>query len=372
MANNLTSEKLSALVADYLKSNKICVTGFEASKDNILGLLDKIGKTITIDGVYESELDFMNGETLPLGKTIEEYFEDFVPPEEYTANAGIENITRKDATARPVKYSYTQGRKKWSTTKPYDDIERAFATEEGAAQALTGLVLRLNQAYQMWRDELKKELLGKYAAKADEIMSTTAVYATKTAYAVGTALKSASSNGVVGIVFNAIEASSTLTWAEQVAAGNINVVDMVTSIAEPTDTITGNTFIKRVKKYARKAKFKNHENLNGTLILPTPKSNLRLVINTYLMPDLEVDTWAGAFHKDLVALPASVSETDSFGSNSDVIALLIDDRGVKVHNSYQAIRETQLGDDDALKLVKHSEDTAFYSANTFIHVFKKA
>lgn len=372
MSNNLTTAKLSALIAEYLNANNICVEGFSASKENILGLLDKVGKTITLDGVYESELDFMNGEDLPLGKTIEEYFEDFVPPEEYVANAGVENVTRKDATARPVKYSYTQGRRKWSTTKPYDDLERAFSTEAGATQALTGLVLRLNQSYQMWRDELKKELLGQYASKADSIMSTSEVYAKSKAYAVGTALKSASSNGVIGVVFNAIDASNALTWDEAVKAGYISVVTLTTSIDEPTDTITGNAFIKSVKKYARKAKFKNHENLNGTLILPTPKSNLRLIINTYLMPDLEVDTWAGAFHKDLVALPAIVSETDSFGSNSDVIAMLIDDRGVKVHNTYQAIRETQLGDDDCLKLVKHSEDTAFYSANTFIHVFKKA
>ncbi len=367
LPNNLTAARLSMLVANYLKSNKICVAGFEASKDNILGLLDKIGKTITIDGVYESELDFMNGETLPLGKTIEEYFEDFVPPEEYTANAGLENITRKDATARPVKYSYTQGRKKWSTTKPYDDLERAFQTEEGATQALTGLVLRLNQSYQMWRDELKKELLGKYAAAAKAIMDTDQEWA-NSPKPVGAAFSN-SERGEVAVVFNASDESYGWDLAKEM--GYINVVDLVTTIDAPTDTASGNAFIKAVKKYARKAKFKNHENLNGTLILPTPKANLRLVINTYLMPDLEVDTWAGAFHKDLVALPAIVSETDSFGSESDVLAMLIDDRGVKVHNTYQAIRETQLGDDDALKLVKHSEDTAFYSANTFIHVFYK-
>ena len=119
-------------------------------------------------------------------------------------------------------------------------------------------------------------------------------------------------------------------------------------------------------------KFKNHENLNGALVKPTPEANRRLVIDTSLMPELEVKTLAGAFHDERLAMPATMSEVEDFGAgNSDVLAILLDERGAKLHNSYNATRTQPLADDDAILYVKHTEDTAFISANTFVHVFLK-
>ena len=368
----LTKEQLATLLANYLKANKIAVAGFEASKDNVLGLLDKIGKTIEIDGVYASELDWMDGDTLPAGKTIEEYFEDFIAPEDYVKESGLGNINGPEIGARPVRYSYTQGRKKWKVKKYFDDLERAFSTEAGAINALEGITERLESSYRMWRDDAKRALLGTLATKAKEIMNTTTAYGTSKAFTTGTALKKDAAGTAIGIVFKDIPSSNSLTWDKAVAQGFIAPVALVEKVDVPIDDVTDEAFIIAIKKAVRKMKFKNHENLNGALVKPTPEANRRLVIDTSLMPELEVKTLAGAFHEERLAMPATMTEVEDFGAgNGDVLAILLDERGAKLHNSYNATRTQPLADDDAILYVKHTEDTAFISANTFVHVFLK-
>lgn len=368
----LTKEQLATLLANYLKANKIAVVGFEASKDNVLGLLDKIGKTIEIDGVYASELDWMDGDSLPAGKTIEEYFEDFIAPEDYVKESGLGNINGPEIGARPVRYSYTQGRKKWKVKKYFNDLERAFSTESGAINALEDITERLESSYRMWRDDAKRALLGTLASKAKEIMTTTTTFAKSTAYTTGKAVRKDSNGSAYAIVFKDIPSSNTLDWAGAVSAGYLAPVNLVEKVDVPADDVNGEAFIIAIKEAVRKMKFKNHENLNGALVKPTPEASRRLVIDTSLMPELEVKTLAGAFHDERLAMPATMSEVEDFGAgNGDVLAILLDERGAKIHNSYSATRTQTLADDDAILYVKHTEDTAFISANTFVHVFLK-
>ena len=368
----LTKEQLATLLANYLKANKIAVVGFEASKDNVLGLLDKIGKTIEIDGVYASELDWMDGDSLPAGKTIEEYFEDFIAPEDYVKESGLGNINGPEIGARPVRYSYTQGRKKWKVKKYFNDLERAFSTESGAINALEDITERLESSYRMWRDDAKRALLGTLASKAKEIMTTTTTFAKSTAYTTGKAVRKDSNGSAYAIVFKDIPSSNTLDWAGAVSAGYLAPVNLVEKVDAPADDVNGEAFIIAIKEAVRKMKFKNHENLNGALVKPTPEASRRLVIDTSLMPELEVKTLAGAFHDERLAMPATMSEVEDFGAgNGDVLAILLDERGAKIHNSYSATRTQTLADDDAILYVKHTEDTAFISANTFVHVFLK-
>jgi len=58
--NNVTQKQLSEIIAKYLKSNKISIVGFEANKNNVAGLIDKVGATFMIDGEEEEELAFMD------------------------------------------------------------------------------------------------------------------------------------------------------------------------------------------------------------------------------------------------------------------------------------------------------------------------
>lgn len=366
--HNVTKSSLTEILTKYLKENKICADGFEVSRENIAGLLDKVGATFMIDGEDKEELAFMDA-TLKGPNTVEEYFEDFVPPEDYVKDAGVENVTRRDPTFRPVKYSYTQGKKKFKTTKPFNDLERAFQTEEGAAAALAKILSRLNSSWILWRNGVKRETVGQYAKRASSLMSNAKTFAVSTAYKVGESVKDA--NGNVAIVFNEIEASNKATYDALVKDGHLAPVNLATTIDTPSDNDTGKAFIKAVKHWCRTMAHDNHENLNGALTLATPSGSARLIINMYLMPDIEVETIAGAFHEEKLAMPVTIEEVQNFGSNSDVLAILVDERGLKLYNDYNALRTQGLADDDAMNFVKHTEDTAFYSANTFIHVFNK-
>lgn len=367
---SLTKAQLASLIATYLNANKIGVMGFTASKDNVLGLLDKIGKQVFIDGVYSSELDFMNGDVLPAGKTIEEYFEDFIAPEPYAKNNGVDNLNAPEIGSRPVTYSYTLGKQVFPLKKYFNDLERAFRTEAGAINALNTIVERLESSYLMWRDDAKRGLLGYFGKRAEDAMTPSKTFAVKTAYSVGESVKDNAGN--VAIVFKTITTANTLAWAEAIKAGLLAPIHLVSSVDTPTDADTGENFIIAVKEQVNKMRFKNHENLNGALVKPTPQANRRLIINVGLMPTLEVKTLAGAFHEDKLSYPAVVTEVEDFGEgHDDILAILIDDRGAKLHNSWSSTLDQIAGRDNAILYFKHTEDTAFISCNTFIHVFKK-
>ena len=58
---------------------------FSATTNNLIGLVDKIGKIVMLDGTFTDKLPEFDGENLPLGKTIEEYFIDLIAPSTYDA-----------------------------------------------------------------------------------------------------------------------------------------------------------------------------------------------------------------------------------------------------------------------------------------------
>lgn len=71
----MTLKEIEAAVASYVAAANQAGT-WSATTNNLAGLLDKIAKTVTIDGLFEDKLPELDGEELPLGKTIEEYYQD--------------------------------------------------------------------------------------------------------------------------------------------------------------------------------------------------------------------------------------------------------------------------------------------------------
>ena len=60
---------LKSAIKTYVDATKQAGV-WKATTDNIYGLLDKVGKVITIDGVYQDKLPELDGDELPLGKTL--------------------------------------------------------------------------------------------------------------------------------------------------------------------------------------------------------------------------------------------------------------------------------------------------------------
>ena len=318
----MTLDQLNSFVATYVAAAKQAGEWIGRAT-SVFGLMEKIGKQITIDGNFEDKLPELDGEDLPYGKTIEEWFLDLILPTTYTAPEDGQTYGVKYAkpTAEQASYCYTLGRRTIETSKPYDDYERAALGATEAANFSTKIVERLYNSESLYRYTQKKQLLANMIAKAE-------------------------------------------------AATNAST--LVQTIAVPADTNTAEAFIKQVKEDVETAGFANEgHNLGNCLIGAAPE--MTLFIKKGVMPTIEVDALAGAFNRGDLAIPAKIKVIDDFGNNTTgVYAMLVDTRGVKLHNGYRAIRTDEHGGEDFVTFTLHSENTGFISKYTFVKVYKSA
>ena len=366
----LTYPQLKDLVANVITTANLSSDSFKETSNNVAGLLDKIGKIYSIDTNFKADkLARFDGEYLTYGRTIEEWQADLILPQDYDST-GANCMAPDPSTFRPVFYSYTIGRKKIKQTIRNNDLERAVHNVGEFASLTAQLIGRLDDSTVQYKYALKREMLGKYAGIAIEEQNASTVYATKTAYAVNTCVKESSTSDVRGIVFKKIDATNTLTWANAVAGGYIVPLDLVTSIAIPTTDEEGQEFIKAVKKDVEIAgDYSQGHSLNGNALGAT--AGLVLIVKQGILPVIDVETMAGAFHLDKLALPAEVITIPDFGKDDNgIFAVLMDSRGMALHTSYDAVRENFNGDGDFINYFRHLEHTATCSRNTFIRVYK--
>ncbi len=323
--SKMTIAALQSAMATYVAAAKQAGV-WNKTNDNLIGLIDKIGKTVQINGVYADKLPELEGDNLPLGKTIEEYFIDLTMPETYSdiTTEGAKDDVPALPAVEDVCYNYTLGRQKVKTTVPFDNLERAFNTSEGAAAAITDISAKLQNSVDMTKYQMKKQLLGNVASKAIAVKAT--------------------------------------------------VPDVYKAMPVPVDTETSEAFITAIKQAAEDASFAHQGGLGNRLIGAAPE--LKLYVKKGVMPIVEVEALAGAFNSEKLALPASVTVVDDFGtitggtSGKQVYAILIDPRGVKLHEGYNASRYKENADGDFVNYVRHFEETGFISKSTFVRVFE--
>ena len=368
----LSLAELSALLASVVTEAKASNPSFVESHDNIVGLIDKIGKIVTFDTSYLDKLALFDGEDLSFGKTIEEWQQDLQLPESFDAD-GSGALAPHVPTYRPVSYSYTLGRKVWKTTIPYDNIERAVHFEEQFISITAMIMKRLEDSYIMFKYGLKREALGLLASmclEAEDVSNATA-YAISTAFDVGDVVYGGTSPYETAIVVKPIPATNSKTWAQALEAGLIIKYELSKIVAVPVDATTGENFVKAVKTDIEIASdVSEGHSLNGNTL--GASEGLVLLVKQGVIPAVEVDVMAGAFHSEKVALPAELVVVKDFGSQapSGVYAILMDRRGMRLHNTYRAVREQLNADGDFMNYFRHSEDTVHISRNTFVRIYK--
>lgn len=354
---------LQSAVKTYIDSAKIANTAFTATTEELTGLINKIFREVFLDGDYSEDLGFMDGFQVTVGNTIEEYFANFVSPEDYDAT-GANALAPARPSWQKATYSSRLGRKKFKTTKDYGTIQKAFNSIEAYESLVMAIVKRLYDSVTLYLNDCKRQLIGTVCTKLEGVASDTA-FAKGKAYKAGDRV----ANGVIlEDMTTAQNAYASLADAQK--AGKAVALDLVTSIAVPADTETGEAFIKSVKTYAEKFQKPNQGySYNGNIAGRAP--SYVLILKDGIMPSLEVDTLAGAFHDDKLAFPVEVKHVKDFGDNADCFALLIDSRAMKLHNAYRAVREQENGDGDFVNYVLHDEEIAFYSPNCMMHAWKK-
>ena len=308
----MTIEGLETFVKTYVDKTKQA-GAWVSSTDNLLKLQDKIGKQITLDGSFQDKLPELSGDELPLGKSTEEYMIDLTLPSAFDPT-GADNDKPAYPTVEDVAYCYTLGRKKIKTSVPYDNVERAALTAEGAATMTGKIMERIQNSQSLYEYNLKKQLLANMVDKA---------------------------------------------------AGNATVV------ALPNTTENAEKAIIAIKSAVEDASFAHEgDSLTaGALIGASPE--LVLYVKKGFMPQVEVNAFAGAFNKADLAIPATIKVVDDIPcTDTKVWGVLIDPRGVKLHTGYKAMRSHENADGDFVNYTLHSEFTGFISKYTFVRVFK--
>ena len=307
-------------MTEYVAASKQAGAWVE-SRNNFTGMLDKVGKQITLVGGFYDRLEALNGDDLPLGKTIEEYFIDLTLPTSFTSAAvdGAKDLEPALPSVGEVSYSYSLGRQYVKTTVPYDNFERAMISTEGASNVATDIMTKLQNSYDMARYAIKKQLLGNAGRKA---------YPDNT--------------------------------------GNLPTIETATD---------GENWIKTIKTDIESAQFANTTCLANAGVAEEDKvvigaaPELVLYVKKGVIPALEVTTYAGAFNRGDLAVPARIEVVDDFGDNGDLIAILADSRAIKLHNGYNAVRSKENATGDFINFVRHYEVTGFISKYAFIKAY---
>ena len=368
----LSLAELKTAVASYVSSSSIANTTFSATRNNIVGLLDKIGKIVQLDTSFFDKLPELDGEYLSYGKTVEEYFQDLILAVDYNQdNDGSRALKFYSPTYRPVAYSYSLGKKIIATSIPNNNIERAVHNEEQFIDIVATQEKRLSDSKAVWKYQVKREMLGKLIDKvATAYSGATAYVQNTTVCAEGTYYK-ATIDGVVHTAVCVLNQTGAVnkSFAEMCEAGILIELHMIQEVPVPEDTSTGEAFIKAVKEAVEKAQdVSEGYSLNGNTI--GAEMGLKLYFIQGVRPVLDVDTMAGAFRPEYLNVDVEEKTIKDFGSTtSKAYALLMDPRGARLHIDYEAVRENFNGFGDFLNLFSHIESTAFISRNCFVKIF---
>ena len=372
-SNKLSLEGLAAAVASYVQSNKIAYNSFTASYNNIVGLIDKVGLIETIDTTFFDKLPELDGTRLETGKTVEEFYQDLILAIDYNQDEdGSRAMKFYSPTYRPVAWSYSLGKKVIPQSIPNNNIERAVNDLEQFANIVAVATKRLADSKAAWKYQVKREMLGKLVDKCEAAYSGATAYTqNSTVLAEGSYYKWTDSDSVNHFAVCVVNQTAAInkTGNELLADGILIELQMVEEVAIPEDSTTGEAFIKALKHAVEVAQdISEGYSLNGNTI--GAEQGLALYVKQNVMPSLEVDTMAGAFHLEKLSTGVSAKVIKDFGSTtSKAYAILMDRRGARLHIDYEAVRENFNGFGDFVTLFSHIESTAFLSRNCFVKIF---
>lgn len=364
MAN--TIESIKAAVKEFLDATKIANPAFTPEKEEITGLLVKIAKMWHLTQNFNDKLPEMDAEKMPYGGTLEEWNSLLANVEDYDPE-GSTTLAPRYLKYLPAAYSYLQDKKVVAVTRPYDLIQKACLDANAYADLIGDISKRLEDTYSIWKYSAKRDLLGKAVNAVDTAYTGAKTYAAATAYNAGDYLKSGTDYYVM--TQNCTTGENT-SITNLVGLGKAVKIDLRTVLGKPTDEATGEAFIKQIKVDAEIAQDINEgHSFNGGAL--GAEQGLVLYIKQGIMPSLDVDTLAGAFHTDKLAMPVEIKVLPDFGDgNEKAYAIMCDKRMFRVFPHYEATREQENGQGDFITYFRHFQHLYAYSRNAYIHVYE--
>lgn len=364
--NRVTLTQLNTIVSDYIVGNKIA-QGYTPTYGEFTGLLDKIGRQVLIySGSFYDQLPELDGEFLENGKTIEEVHSDLKKPVPYDGE-GTNTMVRRKQGFRPSYYSYKQPRLTIPNTIPFNVYEQASLNQAGFISLAQDNIKTFNDSIAMAKYGRKKKLVNLVAQRIKDVMilASHATYEELSGSEIKNGTYVADGNDVYVVMEDHTGDGDVAT---AVTNGLLVKLDLMTKLAKPTDEATGTAFIKALKNLAEDLQFpRDSRSLSGATI--GANAGVTMYLKRGIASVIDVDVLAGAFHQDKVAVPIEFKVVDDDVLPEGVYALLVDTRMIRLHPTYMSIRQNENGEGDFINQFSHTDYTAFYSMNTYCHIF---
>ena len=312
----LTLDTLKTAAAAYVDATKQLQSTYKPTVDDFTNCVCKIGKMTTLYLPIADKLPELSGDNLPYGEIIEEWaLTDFLPsPYTYVDQAGKTNARR--ATFDEAVFSYPLQMQKFELGVSRTQFQRVSLGQQSFSDLVSYTLSTLDSSTNAWNYASKRQLIGNMATEA---------------------------------------------------AKNSK---LVSAMAKPINTETGEAFIKKVKELAEIAKDMNDHNLAGHVCGAAP--SLKLYVKQGVMPSLETDVMAGCFQMDKLAVPAEIKTILDFGNADEKIyAILVDERAIKLHDDINKVTTDYTAGDDQDNFYRLLKQTGFISKYAFVHVFKQ-
>lgn len=360
-------DTIYATVKEWFDKSKVANPEFTPTYDVITGLLNKIGKQINIPQNFTNKLAFFKRGVNEFGRTIEEWQAGLATPEDYDIE-GKTTLAPRFPKFLPAYYSYEQEDKPIAVTRNLQYIRNAALNAETFAQLVASMVKSMYDSGTLFDYGAYRGLVGAAISKAKGTGVTN--YATNTAYKAGDYVKSGND---LYIILEAIASSNADPIATLVTNGKAVKLDLVEAVADPRDTEGGEKFV--IALNIAVEKMKNPvlgRSLNGNTLGEVQENGAILLVKEGVMPYIDVNVLAGAFHRDNVAIPAEITILPDFGFEddaSDVIAVLADRRMFAAFENFRYTMEQPNAQGGNITYFLHHSDTLSYSPNTHFRVF---
>lgn len=324
----VTLSVVQSFAKDYAKADKSGNTTFSYSTNELCNAVDKIGEMITIKGSFDDDLTFMDGESLPLGRTVEEYFRAIASASLYQgadtegANVNVPAFIPYEKCA----YSTELDRVKFKSSTQGDELANACINPDAFASLVAGEQEEISDQKSLYKFNIKKAALANVITKARSATNKSTLVETVT--------------------------DPSAMTAEQAEA-----------------------FITNLRTFAKKLRFANEGNNLGNCLIGALKSvKPRLIVKVGVLDKLDELAKAGAFHDEYFDLTEryDIDEVDDFGTDTKAIALIVDPRMIKVKPYLDRTYSYVNGDGDFMSTVNHYGVTIFTSLYTALHVYTLA
>lgn len=314
----LTPAALKEAVKTYVDALKQANATYTPTTDDFTNLVTKIGLQTTLYLPQVDKLPELAGTNLPYGETIEEFMvNDFLPEKfVYEDQSGKKNARR--ITFADAAYSYPLDEQLFEHGIPQTQFQRISLGASEYASILSSGMSTLDSSTNAWNYATKRQLLGNAAVKAIDAGLTESV-------------------------------GDPSAWKAE----------------------DGEAFIKKVLCDVEEANDMNSNNLAKHVAGAAP--SLRLYVSKKVMPAIKVDTLAGAFQKEELAIPAEIKTILDFGDTGDneIVGVLIDPRVVRLHDDINYTAADYDGRMGQENMWRHLKQTGFISKYGFIKVYTK-